>query len=412
MDSLLERFLRYVRIDTTAVDDSKTYPSSSGQLELGKVLVGELAALGVSDAVQDENGIVFGTVPGGVAGAPTIAWLAHMDTSPESSGAGVRPLVHEHYDGGDITLPGDPTKVIRTAESAELAGLNGKTLITSDGTTLLGADDKAGVAIIMAAAEALAADRGIRHGPIRIVFTCDEEVGRGVDRLDPSKIGAVAAYTLDGEAAGLIENETFSADLATVTVTGYNIHPGLAEGRMVNAVRVAAQFLSRMPWQRLAPETSGRRDGFLHPYVIEGGVAEVKIKILLRSFSTAELGEQANLLRAIASGLAAEHPRAKLDVAIEEQYRNMAEALRCAPRVVDLAVAAVRRAGEEPRFKSTRGGTDGSRLSALGLPTPNLSAGMHNFHSSLEYACLEEMESSVRTLLELAQLWAAERQVD
>jgi tripeptide aminopeptidase len=320
--------------------------------------------------------------------------------------------VHEHYDGGDITLPGDPTKVIRTAESAELARLKGKTLITSDGTTLLGADDKAGVAIIMAAAEALAADRGIRHGPIRIVFTCDEEVGRGVDRLDPSKIGAVAAYTLDGEAAGLIENETFSADLATVTVTGYNIHPGLAEGRMVNAVRVAAQFLSRMPWQRLAPETSGRRDGFLHPYVIEGGVAEVKIKILLRSFSTAELGEQANLLRAIASGLAAEHPRAKLDVAIEEQYRNMAEALRCAPRVVDLAVAAVRRAGEEPRFKSTRGGTDGSRLSALGLPTPNLSAGMHNFHSSLEYACLEEMESSVRTLLELAQLWAAERQVD
>ncbi len=409
MKPLLERFLRYVQVDTTASEAADSAPSSPGQVELGRMLTAELRALGIGDASQDEHGIVMGTVPGNVAGAPTTAWVAHLDTSPEAPGRQVRPVVHADYDGLDIALPGDPTKVIKVSESDGLAELKGKTIVTSDGTTLLGADDKAGVAIVMTAVERLMADPGIRRGPVRIVFTCDEEVGRGTDHLDVAKVGAVAAYTLDGENACLIENETFSADLATVTITGRNIHPGLAAGRMVNAVRIAGEFLSRMPWRRLAPETSGKRDGFLHPYSIEGGVAEARIKVILRSFETSDLAEYARLLRGIAEGLAAEHPRAAIDVAVEEQYRNMAEALTRAPRVVDLAVEAVRRAGGEPEFKSTRGGTDGSRLSAMGLPTPNLSSGMHNFHSPLEFACLEEMEFAVDVLIELARLWGEER---
>lgn len=409
MSSLLERFLRYVQVDTTAREDSGSIPSSPGQLELGRMLAGELAALGVADASQDEHGIVMGTVPATTPGAPVTAWAAHMDTSPEAPGAGVKPVVHERYDGGDIALPGDPTKVIRVAEAGGLAELRGKTLITSDGTTLLGADDKAGVAVIMTAVDRLMADRGIAHGPLRIVFTCDEEAGRGTDKLDVTKVGAVGAYTLDGEGAGLIENETFSADLATVTVKGRNIHPGLATGRMVNAVRLAAEFARRMPWHSMAPETTAGREGFLHPYTVEGGVGETTIKILLRSFDSGELKRQADLLRGIAAQLVAEHPRAEIDVAVVEQYRNMADALARAPRVVELAAEAVRRAGGTPSFKAIRGGTDGSRMSAMGLPTPNLSAGMHNFHSPLEYACLEEMEQAVNVLVELARLWGGER---
>ncbi|MBM3306848.1 MAG: peptidase T [Candidatus Eisenbacteria bacterium] len=409
MSSLLGRFLRYVQVDTTAREDSGSIPSSPGQLELGRMLAGELAALGVADASQDEHGIVMGTVPATTPGAPVTAWAAHMDTSPEAPGAGVKPVVHERYDGGDIALPGDPTKVIRVAEAGGLAELRGKTLITSDGTTLLGADDKAGVAVIMTAVDRLMADRGIAHGPLRIVFTCDEEAGRGTDKLDVTKVGAVGAYTLDGEGAGLIENETFSADLATVTVKGRNIHPGLATGRMVNAVRLAAEFARRMPWHSMAPETTAGREGFLHPYTVEGGVGETAIKILLRSFDSGELKRQADLLRGIAAQLVAEHPRAEIDVAVVEQYRNMADALTRAPRVVELAAEAVRRAGGTPSFKAIRGGTDGSRMSAMGLPTPNLSAGMHNFHSPLEYACLEEMEQAVNVLVELARLWGGER---
>jgi len=409
MSSLLGRFLRYVQVDTTAREDSGSIPSSPGQLELGRMLAGELAALGVADASQDEHGIVMGTVPATTPGAPVTAWAAHMDTSPEAPGAGVKPVVHERYDGGDIALPGDPTKVIRVAEAGGLAELRGKTLITSDGTTLLGADDKAGVAVIMTAVDRLMADRGIAHGPLRIVFTCDEEAGRGTDKLDVTKVGAVGAYTLDGEGAGLIENETFSADLATVTVKGRNIHPGLATGRMVNAVRLAAEFARRMPWHSMAPETTAGREGFLHPYTVEGGVGETTIKILLRSFDSGELKRQADLLRGIAAQLVAEHPRAEIDVAVVEQYRNMADALARAPRVVELAAEAVRRAGGTPSFKAIRGGTDGSRMSAMGLPTPNLSAGMHNFHSPLEYACLEEMEQAVNVLVELARLWGGER---
>jgi len=409
VDTLLDRFLRYVKIETTAVEETDKYPSSPGQLELANLLAGELRALGAQCVEVSEHGIVMATVPGNVDSAPTIAWLAHMDTSPEASGKNVKPNIIRNYDGQDIRLPGDPSKVITVAETKGLAELKGKTLITSDGTTLLGADDKAGIAVIMTAVAHLLANPQIKHGPIRVVFTGDEEVGRGTDKIDINKINATCAYTLDGEGQGEIENETFSADLATVTITGVNIHPGLATGRMVNAIRLAGQFLSRLPWHRLAPETTAKRDGFLHPYTIEGGVPEVKIKILLRSFVTAELAEQAKLLETIAATLAAEHPKAKVQVEVKKQYRNMIEALAKEPRAVKLAEAAFKRVGITPKFASIRGGTDGSRLSEAGLPTPNLSTGMHNFHSPLEFACLEEMETAVKVLIELAQLWGQER---
>jgi tripeptide aminopeptidase len=295
--------------------------------------------------------------------------------------------------------------VIRASETPELAKLEGKTIVTSDGNTLLGGDDKAGIAAIVTAAGRLLRGPRFHHGPIRIVFTCDEEVGRGTEKLPPSKVGAACAYTLDGEDEGIIENETFSADLATVTIAGYNIHPGLATGKMINAIRLAGQFLERMPWQTRAPETTSGRQGFLHPYVIEGGVAEARIKILLRSFETAELKEEARVLKSIARTIEEEFPRAKVRVDVKRQYRNMLEHLGKEPRAVELAVKAMRAAGIEPVFKSIRGGTDGSRLSEMGLPTPNLSVGMHNFHSKLEFVCLEQMESAVRVLLELAGLW-------
>jgi tripeptide aminopeptidase len=406
---LLDRFCRYVQVETTSVEETDKYPSSPGQLALAKMLADELRGLKLQDVSVSEHGIVMGMIPGNVPGAPTIAWLAHQDTSPEASAKNLKPIVHRNYDGRDITLPGDSSKVIRVEETTGLAELRGKTLITSDGTTLLGADDKCGIAVIVTAADHFQSHPQIKHGPVRIVFTVDEEVGRGTDKVDVAKINATCAYTLDGEAAGELENETFSADLATIHITGVNIHPGLATGRMVNAIRLAGQFLTRMPWHRLAPETTCKRDGFLHPYVIEGGVPEVKIKILLRSFVTADLAEEAKLLQTIAASLAAEHPKARIDVNVTKQYRNMIEHLEKEPRAVKLAAEAFRKLGIEPKYRSIRGGTDGSRLSEMGLPTPNLSTGMHNFHSPLEFACLEEMETAVKVLVELAQLWGREK---
>ena len=409
MNNLLDRFCRYVKIETTADEDSETYPSTPGQLDLSRLLADELKALPLDDVTMNESGIVTGTIPGNVAGAPTIAWLAHVDTSPEYTGKDVKPTVHENYDGQDIVLPGDKTKVILVDECAELTALKGQTLITSDGTTLLGADDKSGIAVIMTAAEHLLKHPELKHGPIRVVFTCDEEVGRGTEKLDVKKIGAVCAYTLDGEDQGNLECETFSADQAVVTITGKNIHPGFAKGRMINAMRLAADFISRMPAKTMAPEATADREGFLHPYVIEGGVPEVKIKILLRSFVTSDLADQAKLLGQIADAVLTDHPGARIHVAIREQYRNMREYLEKEPRANKLAQQAMRRAGLEPKLQAIRGGTDGSKLSEMGLPTPNLSVGMHNFHSPLEFACLEQMQKAVDVLVELAQLWGEEK---
>jgi tripeptide aminopeptidase len=409
MKTLLDRFCRYVRIDTTAVENAGTYPSSPGQLELGRMLAEELRAMGVRDAAQDEHGIIMATLPATVSHpAPTIAWIAHVDTSPETTGRNVKPIVHENYQGGDIVLPGDPSKVIRVSDNPELLNLKGHTLVTTDGTTLLGADDKAGVAVIMEAAAQLMARPELPHGPIRICFTCDEEIGHGVDRVDLKKLGAVAGYTLDGGGVGEIDGETFSADLAVVTVRGVNIHPAIAKGRMINAVRLAGLFLDRLPRLTQSPETTADREGFLHPYRIDGGVAETTIRILLRDFETPRLAERAELLRAVARTVVAEYPGASIDVTVTPQYRNMAEGLAKEPRAVAFAQEAMRRAGVEPKLTIVRGGTDGSRLTEIGLPTPNLSTGEHNLHSPLEWTCLEEMATAARVLMELARVWAGE----
>jgi tripeptide aminopeptidase len=308
---LLERFLRYVRIETTAQADAEVFPSSPGQMELGRLLLAELKAMGLSDARQDRHGIVLATVPSTMDTAgPVIAFCSHLDTSPETCGKNIRPQVIENYSGGDLALPGDTNQVIRVADNPELPALRGRTIITSDGTTLLGADDKAGVAIIMETAEWLMEQKNIRHGPIRICFTCDEEIGRGVDKLDLAEIGAVVCYTLDGHAAGEIDVETFSADLAVVTIHGVNIHPSIAKGRMTNAMRAAAAFITRLPRDRLAPEVTDGRQGFLHPYDIAGGVAEVRLKILLRDFDAAALSVQAELLERAAGDVRREFPTA------------------------------------------------------------------------------------------------------
>jgi tripeptide aminopeptidase len=409
--TLLDRFCRYVRIDTQANESATTYPSSPGQLALGRMLAEELRQVGLSDARQSEHGIVTATLPATVPGkAPVIAWIAHVDTSPETTGKGVNPQVHRDYDGGDIVLPGDPKQVLRPADNPELKACVGKTVITTDGTTLLGADDKAGVTVIMETAAYLKAHPEIPHGPIRVCFTCDEEIGRGVEHVDLGQLGARVGYTLDGLGQGEIEGETFSADKATVTVTGVNIHPSIAKGRMVNAVRLAGMFLERLPRKLLTPETTAGREGFLHPYQVEGGVGRVTIGVLLRDHHTPKLAEQAELLRSVARLVALEYPEARIDVAVRPQYRNMAEAMGAEPRAMALAERAVRQAGLEPKFPILRGGTDGAMLSHRGLPTPNLSTGEHNPHSPLEWTCLEEMETAVRVLVELAKLWGAERE--
>lgn len=403
-ERLLERFLRYVKVNTTANAETDEYPSSQGQWELGKIVLSELQELGAEDAHVDDYGLVWGMIPGNVEGASTIAWNSHLDTSPETTGDNVKPQVIESYEGGDIPLPGDESKIITVAESPELKELIGKTLITTDGTTLLGGDDKAGIAIIMEAANYLMEHPEIPHGPIRILFTCDEEIGRGVNHVDIEKVGAVAAYTLDGGGAGDIDVETFSADGLTVKVKGVNIHPSIAKDRMVNALRAAGAFLERLPADQ-APETTEDRAGFIHPYVLDGGVAEVTIKILLRDFDTAQLEVKADLVRGIASQVEQDYPGISIDVDHQKQYRNMADGLPKEPRAVEFAKQAHDQLNLEYRLSSIRGGTDGSMLTEKGLPTPNLSSGQHTQHSPLEWACLDEMIQQGQVLIQTAVIW-------
>jgi tripeptide aminopeptidase len=413
-ERLLDRFLRYVQVDTTAREGAATYPSSPGQLELGRMLGDELRAIGMSDAIQTDKGIVLATVHATVAReVPVVALNAHVDTSPETTGAGVRPQVIRDYRGGDISLSGKPGAVIRVAQSKELESLIGSTIVTTDGTTLLGGDDKAGVAVIVETAAYLQEHPEIKHGPLRICFTCDEEIGRGVDHVDLAQLGAAVCYTLDGQGAGEIDVETFSADLATVSVRGVNIHPAIAKGRMVNAIRAAADFVSRLPRDSLSPEspeTTDDRQGFLHPYRVEGGVAEVTLRILLRDFATANLAVLAERLRAAARETERAFPGSAIDVEIAPQYRNMAEGLAREPRAVEFAKRALARLGRPAKLTIVRGGTDGSRFTELGLPTPNLSTGQHNLHSPLEWVSLDEMVQAAEMLVELVQIWANEQE--
>lgn len=405
---LLDRFLRYVAIDTTAHEHSSSAPSSPNQLALGRMLVDELHACGVADASQDENGIVLATLPSNLKGreAPTIAWCAHLDTSPETSGTNIHPRVIEQYDGQDIPLTGDPRQVIRVDETPNLRDVVGKTLIVTDGTTLLGADDKSGVAVIMEAAEWLVEHPEIPHGPLRLLFTCDEEIGRGTDHVDLATVGATACYTLDSEGVDSIDVETFSADVAIVEIDGRNIHPSIAKGRMVNAVRAAARLVDLLPRETDSPETTHERQGFLHPYQMTGGVGRATVHVLLRDFETEGLDRFAGLLEQAARQVEQEFPGAKVSIDRRFQYRNMREGLEKEPRAVELAEAALRALGVTPSRTIVRGGTDGSRLTEMGLPTPNLGSGQHTPHSVLEWACLDEMEQMGNVLVELAKQWA------
>ena len=410
MESVLDRFLRYVRVDTQSNEESSTYPSTMKQLDLCRMLADECRAIGLADVEMTEFGIVTATIPSNVDHeAPAIVWLAHVDTSPEFSGTDVKPVLHENYNGSDIVLPGDPSRVVRVAENPALSGLIGGTVITTDGTTLLGADDKAGAAAIMAAAEFLMGHPEIPRGPIRLCFTCDEEIGLGVEKVDIPKLNAVCGYTLDGEGRGRIDCETFSADGAAITVDGINTHPSEGKGAMVNAIRILSQFLAALPTETLAPEVTDGRDGFIHPYGVEGGVARASAKLILRDFDTEKLADQAALLESIADPLRTEHPRATITIDVKKQYRNLGDGLRGEPRAVSKAEEAMRKIGLEPQREIIRGGTDGSLLTEQGLPTPNLSTGEHNPHSPLEWTSLEELQSATDVLVALAECWSSEK---
>jgi len=407
MTTVLDRFLRYVQYDTQSDERSKTFPSTVTQLALLRDLASELREMGLADAAIDEYGYVMATIPATTTKreVPVIGFIAHVDTSPEMPGAGVKPIVHRAYDGRDLVLPDDPTAVLRVSDIPELADQIGHDIVTASGTTLLGADDKAGVAEIMTAAATLATHPGIPHGAIRIAFTPDEEVGRGTDHFDVGRFGASCAYTLDGGARGEIETESFSADAITVTFHGFNTHPGYAKGRMVNAIKVAAAFIDRLPADALSPETTGGHDGFLHPYVVQASVERTSVRLLVRDFVTAALNEKEALVERLAREAAARYPGARVELAVEESYRNMKEVLDRHPRIADYAREAIRRAGLEPHTHPIRGGTDGSRLSFMGLPTPNLFAGEHNFHSRLEWVSAQDMEKAVEVIVHLAQIW-------
>jgi tripeptide aminopeptidase len=404
---VLERFLRYVKIDTQSRDGAESYPSTAKQLDLSRLLVDELRGLGLSDAALDEHGYVMATLPATIArAAPPMGLIAHVDTSPDASGTSVQPRVIERYDGGELVLPGDPRQMLSPKESPELAAHVGHDLVTTDGTTLLGADDKAGVAEIMAAVGYLAAHPEVPHGPIRIGFTPDEEVGRGTDHFDIERFGAVAAYTVDGSEVGEIEDETFSAASATVTIRGHNVHPGYAKDKMVNSIKLAAWLLEQLPQDRLSPETTEGRQGYVHPNTMDGSVEQTTIRFIVRDFDEARLAEHEAYLQALAKRLEEREPRARVDVQIKRSYRNMKEYLKDAPRAMAAAEEAVRRAGLTPKRAFIRGGTDGSRLSEKGLPTPNLFTGAHDYHSVREWISVQDMASAAATLVHLAQVWA------
>jgi tripeptide aminopeptidase len=372
-----------------------------------RALTDELRAIGVADASIDEHGYVMATIPPTTKkiGVPTIGFLAHVDTSPEMPGAGVTPIVHRAYDGRDLVLPDDPAAVLRLRDIPALADQMGHDIVTASGTTLLGADNKAGVAEIMTAAAFLVAHPEIPHGTVRFAFTPDEEIGRGTAHFDVKRFGAHCAYTMDGGSRGEVEMESFSADAMTLTFHGFNTHPGYAKGRMVNAIKMAARFIDRLPKDTMSPETTDGHEGFVHPYVVSASVDTTSVRVLIRDFVTAALKEKEAALEALAREVAAGYPGTRVEVAVEESYRNMKEVLDQHPAIVEHAREAIRRAGLEPRSHPIRGGTDGSRLSFMGLPTPNLFAGEHNFHSRLEWVSAQDMEKAVEVIVHLCRVW-------
>lgn len=404
--TVTERFLRYVTIDTQSDPNSPASPSTEKQKDLGRVLVTELKAMGVADAHLDDYGYVYATIPANTdKKVPVICFCSHMDTSPDVTGKDVQPQVVKNYRGGDITLPGDTTQVIRFAEHPALKNQIGNDIITTDGTTLLGADNKAGVAEIMDAAHFFINNPDVKHGTIKVLFTPDEEIGRGVDNVDIKKLGADFGYTMDGESAGSVEDETFSADGATITITGVSAHPGYAKGKMEHAIKIAAAIVERLPKEGCSPETTSGKQGFLHPVGIEGALEQATLSLIVRDFTEEGLKEKEILLETIVKDVMKDFPRSTYKFEVREQYRNMKQVIDRHPHILEYAVEAIRRAGLRPMRTAIRGGTDGSRLSFMGLPCPNIFAGEHAFHSRLEWVSRQDMEKAVQTIVHLAMIW-------
>jgi len=404
--TVTERFLRYVTIDTQSDPASGTTPSTEKQKDLGNLLVNELIAIGLQDAHIDEHGYVYATVPSNSekGNIPVICFCSHMDTAPDSSGTGVKPIVHKNYQGQDLVLPDDTAQIIRLIDHPQLREQIGNDVITASGTTLLGADNKAGVAEIMDACHQLINHPEIKHGAIRILFTPDEEIGRGVDKVDIEKLGAYAGYTMDGESAGNMENETFSADGAKLTINGVSAHPGFAKGKMQSAIKIAGQIIAALPHD-LSPEHTEGKKGFIHPVDVQGHVETAEIDFIIRDFEDEKLKHHAEVIRETVDGVIARFPGASYHLDIKPQYRNMKKVLDQHPEIVDYGMEAMKRAGLRPRLCSIRGGTDGSRLSFMGLPCPNIFAGEHAFHSKHEWVSVQDMQKAVETILHLCTIW-------
>ncbi|MDR3696878.1 peptidase T [Mucilaginibacter sp.] len=404
--TVTSRFLRYVTVDTQSDPASFSIPSTEKQKDLGHILVKELMAMGIDDAHLDEFGYVYATIPANTSksNVPVICFCSHMDTAPDCSGTGVKPIVHKNYQGADIVLPDDPSEIIRLKDHADLKNQLGNDLVTASGTTLLGADNKAGVAEIMDACYHLINHPEIKHGKIRILFTPDEEIGRGVDKVDIKKLGAYAGYTMDGESAGNMENETFSADGAKLTIKGVSTHPGFAKGKMESAIKIAGEIIAALPYD-LSPEGTEGMQGFVHPVAVEGHVEKATIEFIIRDFEDAKLTDHADTIRSVVNQVLQKYPGSSYELEVKPQYRNMRSVLDQHPQIVEYGMEAMRRAGLQSKMCSIRGGTDGSRLSFMGLPCPNIFAGEHAFHSRQEWVSVQDMQKAVETILHLCMIW-------
>lgn len=404
--TVTERFIKYAKIDTQSDPNSPTCPSTEKQKDLGRVLVAELLEMGITDAHMDENGYVYGTIPANTSKkVPVICFCSHMDTSPDCSGKDVNPQINKNYDGKDIVLINDKTQIIKVAEHPSLLKQIGNDIITTDGTTLLGADNKAGVAEIMDAAHHLMKNPEIKHSTIKILFTPDEEIGRGADKADLKKLGADFGYTIDGEELGHIENETFSADGVTITIHGVSTHPGFAKNKMESAIKIASELVAALPKDKMSPESTEKKEPFVHPVSISGGIEQTVLQFIIRAFDEEGLKTQEAFLKELTEKVIKNYPNSRFDFVVKEQYRNMKQVLDKNPEIVNNALEAIKRAGVTPVLSSIRGGTDGSRFSYMGLPCPNIFAGEHAFHSKHEWVSIQDMEKAVSTIVHLCMIW-------
>ena len=407
--TVVERFIKYTAIDTQSDPSSTTFPSTEKQKDLAQVLVSELLEIGLEDAHLDENGYVYATIPSNTEkNVPVICFCSHMDTSPDCSGENVKAIIHKNYQGQDIVLPDDPAQVLRLREHPDLKNQIGNDIITASGKTLLGADNKAGLAEIMDAVNYLVSHPELKHGTIKVLFTPDEEIGRGVDKVDLEKLNANFAYTVDGETAGSIENETFSADGIKLIINGVSSHPGFAKGKMESAIKIASQIVACLPKEKLSPESTEGKDGFIHPVSITGSVEQATIEFIIRDFTSVALRSHERILDVIVQEVLEEFPNSTYQLTVEEQYRNMKEVVDKHPKLMELGVKAIERAGLKAKIQSIRGGTDGSRLSFMGLPCPNIFAGEHAFHGKQEWVSVQDMQKAVQTIINLSLLWEEE----